>query len=287
MSGDATIDMQTVAQVLALAKQAGAEILRLRPQVIAETKADGSPVTIADKTASEMIVRGLAAITPHIPVVSEENPESDNRAILAAHDTYWITDPLDGTRSFLDGHDGFGVHIGLISKGEAVAGIVYFPAQGVAYFTDGATGAYRQQDGEAPARISLRAPLAEKDRALVAISWGVKKKTKGQDMPFDIVAAVGGARLCVLAEGGADAAVTEMPFSYWDIAAAHAVLKAAGGDYYRLDNGDRITYLAGSLAIPAAIAGEAGVAARLRPMVSIAIEQYRLNKARTPFRPAS
>lgn len=63
-----------------------------------------------------------------IPVVSEENPDEQNRAIVAAHSTYWIVDQLDGTQTFIDGFRGFGVHIGLIENGVPVTGVVYFPA---------------------------------------------------------------------------------------------------------------------------------------------------------------
>lgn len=271
----AIVSRADIDAVLDLAREAGREILRLRPQVVAESKADGSPVTIADKTASDIIIRGLARITPHIPVVSEEAPEADNKAVQAAHDTYWITDPLDGTRSYLDGHDGFGVHIGLISKGEAVAGVIYFPAAGTAYFTDGVNGAFRRQDGEAAEKISIRAAAPDDRRADVVISWGMMKAVKGKSLPFNVAPAVGGARLCVVAQGDADVAVTEIPFSYWDIAAAHAVLKAAGGDYFTLAGGNRVTYAPDRLGIPPAIAGDAAVVESLRGKINATLAEQR------------
>lgn len=254
-----------IRDVIALARQAGAEIMALRPAVVnnPEIKGDGSPVTLADKRASDIVMQGLAQLTPHIPVISEEAPDAANRAIIATHSKYWIVDPLDGTRSFIDGYDGFGVHIGLIDNGVPVAGVIYFPAQDVLYFTRG--GKAYCQDGQAAVReISVRDASATRLPLQVASSWKKHRQPAVADGSIVAAPAVGGARVCVTAQGITDIALIEAPFSYWDIAAAHAVLRAAGGELYELDTGVAIRYPAGSLAIPRAVGGHADVVTRER-----------------------
>ena len=255
-----------VAEVIDIARKAGAELLALRSTVIdkAETKQDGSPVTEADKKSSEIVIAGLAALTPSIPVVSEENAPVQNRALQDANAIYWIVDPLDGTRSYIDGYEGFGVHIGLIENGQPTMGVVYFPAQGILYYTDGAGGAFRQEDGRPPEQIRVNDKIADGEAPRAAVSW-VKHRLPGSlDIDFKPVPAVGGGRACAVAENAADLAIIEVPFSYWDIAAAHAILKAAGGDLFDLKSGAPVTYPQDRLYIFPAIGGHPDVVAEHR-----------------------
>ena len=245
--------------VVNIARQAGAEIMHMRDQVVgkAEYKGDGSPVTAADRRANDIVMRGLMSLTPDIPIVSEENPESENLAIQKSHHTYWVVDPLDGTRSYIEGFDGFGVHIGLIEKGEAKAAAIYFPAQGIAYYTDGKSGAFQQKDGRPREKITVRTKQEEGKSLTVAVSWVARRRPARDDVDYHPLAAVGGDRFCQAASGKADLALTEMPFAYWDIAAAHALLKAAGGDIFDLKTGARITYPNDRIYVPPALGGDA------------------------------
>lgn len=255
-----------IEDVIALAKQAGAEIMRLRPSVIAnpDIKGDGSPVTLADKTASDIVIKGLANLTPHIPVVSEERVDSENRDIQKNNKTYWIVDPLDGTRSYIDGFDGFGVHIGLIDNGVPVAGIIYFPALGLTYYTDGANGAFRREDGKPAQKLNLSAEVAATQPPRVTVSWKRNKRPDKAGGNYTDIPEVGGARVVAVAEGRVDLALIESPFSYWDIAAAHALLKAAGGELYDLKSGQPVRYPPERLDITPAIGGSAANVANHR-----------------------
>lgn len=271
--------------VIVIARKAGAEIMALRPLVIAnpEIKGDGSPVTKADKRASDIVMQGLAAVTPHIPVISEEAPDADNRAIQQASATYWIVDPLDGTRSYIDGYDGFGVHIGLIENGVPVAGVVYFPALDIVYYTD-ASKAYRQ-DAATLQEISVRMPAEKQNPLQVASSWKKHRQPAAADASIRAVPAVGGARAIVTAEGSTDLALIEAPFSYWDIAAAHAVLRAAGGELFELATGQPVRYPAGSLAIPRALGGHADMVAQEREkLLALADAAARAPRPNSPKR---
>jgi 3'(2'), 5'-bisphosphate nucleotidase len=255
-----------IEDVIALAKQAGAEIMRLRPSVIAnpDIKGDGSPVTLADKTASDIVIKGLGALTPHISVVSEERADSENRAIQKNNSTYWIVDPLDGTRSYIDGFDGFGVHIGLIENGVPVAGIIYFPALDLTYYTDGANGAFRREGNKPAVKLALSPEVASTQAPRVTVSWKRNKRPDKSGGNYTDIPEVGGARVVAVAEGRVDLALIESPFSYWDIAAAHALLRAAGGELYDLKTGLPTRYPPDRLDIAPAIGGRAGSVANHR-----------------------
>lgn len=255
-----------ILKVTEIAKRAGAEIMAMRDAVTgkAQYKGDGSPVTEADKRASDIVMNELALLTPHIPVISEEAPEAQNRAIQQSSDTYWIVDPLDGTRSYIDGFDGFGVHIGLIEKGQPKAAAIYFPAQGILYYTDGVNGAFIQEDGKPARKISVTAPLKDGDAPVIAVSWANRMKVLQQHMDHTQIQAVGGDRVCQTAAGHTDLGLIEIRFSYWDIAAAHALLRQARGELYNLQTGVPITYPNDKLFIEPAIAGHPDTVEKFR-----------------------
>ena len=260
-----------ITDIIAIAHKAGELLMDMRDKVQADVKGDGTPVTEADRQSSKIVIDGFAALTPDIPVISEENKRKDNLAIQEAHDTYWIVDPLDGTRSYLHGHDGFGVHIALIKDGEPVIGVCHFPADGVTYFAD-ENGSFCQHTNQAPQKMTVPDGVSAAPR--LAVSWVEKyRPVANKDLPYEAVLAVGGARLCCVAAGEADLAVTERMFSYWDVAAAHAVLRAAGGELVELHTGERIFYEKGRLEIPQAIAGHEHVIKELRGSVADAVKK--------------
>src|SRR5262249_8107835 len=107
----------------ALAVRAGALAVSLRGGDLAvERKARGEPVTVADRRASDLIVEGLAEAFPRDAIVSEELPPPSAGSVRT-----WYVDPIDGTRDYLDGDDGFTVMIGLAQRGNACLGVVYQP----------------------------------------------------------------------------------------------------------------------------------------------------------------
>ena len=258
-----------VDSVIDIARKAGDIIMSYRGKVTPEYKGDDSPVTKADKEASQTIINGLTAHTPDIPVVSEEEPAEKNKAILRTCETYWVTDPLDGTKTYIHGYDGFGVHIALVHKGEPVLGVAYFPAQGPneegkLYFTGNDGHAYVQVTGKSPKKIKAPKGVRAKDRIKAALGW-----RKDQNVDFigdyavDKVAAVGGARLCITAERQSEVAIMNMYFNYWDVAAGHAILKAAGGDLVNAKTGKTVRYDEESLITPPSIGAHPNVLKRL------------------------
>ena len=111
------------------------------------SKADDSPVTLADREAEVLILSRLSALYPEIQAVAEEQSEADGKP-ESVGDRFWLIDPLDGTKGFVQGKESFTVNIALIQDGVPVAGVVTAPATSTTWATS-ATGAARRRFGEA------------------------------------------------------------------------------------------------------------------------------------------
>lgn len=123
-----------IAPAIELARQAGEVILPYwRADVAVTTKTDDSPVTAADLAAHHLILAGLTALDPSIPVLSEEDADID-QSVRAGWQRWWLVDPLDGTKEFISGSEEFTVNIALIEKGRVVFGVVSMPTSGRCYF---------------------------------------------------------------------------------------------------------------------------------------------------------
>lgn len=192
-----------------------------------QVKSDDSPVTDADIAANTLIVEALSAIWPDIPIVAEESDlPSENAA-----ETFWLVDPLDGTRSFVRGEKEFTVNIGLIHHGKPVAGVIYVPAEDVLYYGAAGSGAYCVRDGGAPEIISARPKPA--DGVVVVKS---RAHAKGATAEFlkrlhitELLPSSSSVKFCVIAEGLADMYPRFGRTMEWDTAAGHAILEASGG----------------------------------------------------------
>ncbi len=213
-----------------IAEEAGRLILPLwRTGLDVETKSDNSPVTVADKRAETLILARLAELFPGVPVVSEEDA-SEFGAPEKIADRFFLVDPLDGTKAFVRGDPNFTVNIGLIEGGQPVAGAVVAPPTSEVWLTS-SRGALKRQPGQAAKAVKVRA--AGPGGAVALISHTMKP-----DVLADLQARYGFAhteamdssiKLCRIAEGSADIYPRHGPTMEWDIAAAHAVLLAAGG----------------------------------------------------------
>ena len=223
--------------------QAGDAILQIYSgDIEVQHKDDESPLTKADLAAHEIIVAGLKRITPDIPIISEES-EPPSFAVRSGWPAYWLVDPLDGTKEFINRNGEFTVNIALIEDGLASFGIVGVPVQNKIYIGDVGKGqATVISDGKA-SPISGRTMSADIDELVVVASrsHGGERLEQyldelGAKFNSSSRTPVGSSlKLCVLAEGNADCYPRLGPTSEWDIAAAHAVLSAAGGEVYRFD----------------------------------------------------
>jgi 3'(2'), 5'-bisphosphate nucleotidase len=229
-----------------IALDAGAAILEVYdagPQVC--YKDDHSPVTEADERAEAIILEKLAAAFPHIPVVAEESVSS-GRVPDISGGTFFLVDPLDGTKEFINRRNDFTVNIALIEGNVPVAGIVYAPAQRCAYVADGGRAEKLLLD---PAwalehRQAIRVRVRGAELTAVASRSHNSSETEAFLTGHGVMnyASVGSSlKFCLLAEGKADVYPRFGRTMEWDTAAGDAVLKAAGGSVVRLD-GSRLLY---------------------------------------------
>jgi 3'(2'), 5'-bisphosphate nucleotidase len=233
-------------------------ILRLRATDGLRTKADGSPVTAADEAAEAAIRDGLARFAPDYPVVSEEADERDRPAVTGGR--LILVDPLDGTRDFIAGRDEYTVNIGMLSDGEPVLGVVAAPALGLMWRGIVGVGAERlefDRDGalSPPAAIRTRKYAAEHCTVMVSRSH-LDERTAAYlaALPHAALLRSGSAvKFCRVAEGSADHYPRLAPTCDWDVAAGHAVLRAAGGVVVAPD-GSPIVYGTAKRRIPGFLA---------------------------------
>lgn len=227
-------------ELVALADRAGEAVMAIyATDFEVKTKDDFSPVTEADVAAEAIILEGLSELTPEIPVVAEEQMAAGNKPDLRG-DHYWLVDPLDGTKEFLNRNDEFTVNIGLIEGDRTVLGVVYAPALETSYWGAAGHGAHRRNcDGTSA--ITVRTPP---EAGITVI--GSRRHGKGGEMekflkPYtvaDNMAAGSSLKFCLVAAGEADIYPRFGPTSEWDTSAGHAVLEAAGGRVTNPDGSD-------------------------------------------------
>ena len=219
-----------LARAIELARLAGAEVLRMqRGELRVEMKPGDEPVTAADRRASEMIVAGLAASFPDDPVISEELSPAPG-ALGAPR--FWLVDPIDGTKDFIRGEDGYSVMIGLVCDGRPTVGVVYQPVIDRLFFgTPG--GAEMTYQGQTTA-LAVSPVAAAADARLVAskshrsADLDRVKERLGIDNELNIGSV--GVKLCVIAAGIRDLYVNPAAKTKaWDTCAPEAILVPAGG----------------------------------------------------------
>lgn len=245
-----------------IATRAGAQIMRHFGTASAELKSDDSPVTIADREAEALISQELAALTPDLQIIGEEACSIAMPDRL--DDQFFLVDPLDGTKEFLNGRPDFTVNIGLIYENQPIAGVIFAPARQTLYLS-GQRSAFTAQvkdfnqiTSSDMHPIQMRQP---DPAALVAIASRSHLSPETQDYLeqhaiSDTMSAGSSLKFCVLAEGRADLYPRHGRTMEWDTAAGHAILNSAGGDVRRLD-GTPFLYgkLKDGLANPYFIAG--------------------------------
>ena len=226
-----------------------------REQLIIDLKADHSPVTHVDKIISASIVEALYKLTPNIPVVSEEEiiPQING-------DTFWLVDPIDGTKSYIAGEDTYTINIGLIENGKPQYGFIYQPPTKLLYYTNISRQFCIELDG-AP-----YVPVARDDHDIKAVigTRGMDKNIKeffAQNHVTQVEMVPSSVKLCMIAEGAADLYSNFGETMEWDIAAGHAIILASGGDVIDVRTGQSMQYLKNELRNNGFVAFGAGVGA--------------------------
>jgi len=213
-----------------VAVRAGDRILEIyNTDFAVENKDDKSPLTAADMASHEAILAGLKSISDEIPVLSEESSGIDWQERKQWR-TYWLVDPLDGTKEFIKKNGEFTVNIALIHDHKPVLGSVYVPVSKTCYSGIQGSGAYKE-NGDGKKSISTR--TTHKDRFAVAgsRSHGSEAQKTFMDRLGDteIIAIGSSLKFCLVAEGKVDIYPRFGPTSEWDTGAAHCVVEQAGG----------------------------------------------------------
>ncbi len=218
-----------LAEVSAVAEAAGREIMAVYGTDFASwQKDDESPLTQADLRADAEIRKGLEQAFPGVFILSEESSSQGPKGA----DTFFLVDPLDGTREFLKRNDEFTVNIALVESGEPVAGVVFAPALGELFYAARGLGAWKKVGGI----VSRLATAAPSDAAPLRVMGSRSHGGEATDVwlarldrSYSFVAAGSSLKFCRIAEGRADIYPRLGPTCQWDTAAAHGVLLEAGG----------------------------------------------------------
>ncbi|MBZ2189214.1 3'(2'),5'-bisphosphate nucleotidase CysQ [Alcanivorax sp. JB21] len=230
--------MALLEAVVTLAGQAGEAIRTIyeRGDISVTRKADDSPLTEADMAAHHLIDAGLKALTPEVPVLSEESAAVDIAERLS-WPLFWLVDPLDGTQEFIRRNGEFTVNIALIEDGVPVMGVVQVPVTGEVFLglnTDKVTGAWHQS-GHVRDAIRARSPaspvtlVASRRHGAGAVA-ALEDAIEARMGPVARTSMGSSLKLCRIAQGRADIYPRLAPTAEWDTAAAHAIVKAAGGE---------------------------------------------------------
>ncbi len=226
-----------LAEVVSFCREAGAEILRLYGGETSVTyKDDRSPLTAADKASHQLLVRRLLALTPGIPVISEESASRPDPG-SALNGQFWLVDPLDGTKEFLKRSGNFTVNVALIRNGQPVLGAVFAPVSDVAYFAQRGSGSWRQQSGEEAVPIHTRSSVVQQLRIVASKDHAGPEVQAllGRFPTAEIISIGSSLKFCMVAEGHADFYPRFVGTMEWDTAAAQCVVEESGGSVLTLD----------------------------------------------------
>ena len=221
-------------QVVSIATEAGKVIREIYQQgsYEREIKDDNTPVTSADLASHELIMQRLKALTPDIPVLSEEDADIP-LSVRERWSRYWLVDPLDGTGEFIAGSGDFSVIIALVENHKPVLGVVYVPMTEVSYFAYAGHGAFKQRNGQVQQIHSKQhSDSAEQLRIAVSRRQDPQKVLRlFNDASQCELVVLGGAALksCLVAEGHADCYLRVGPTGEWDTGAAQIIIEEAGG----------------------------------------------------------
>ncbi|MGP9765428.1 3'(2'),5'-bisphosphate nucleotidase CysQ [Halomonas sp. AOP13-D3-9] len=226
------IDQALLDAIERIASDAGDAIMSVYAREFSvEEKDDKSPLTEADIAAHNVIVCGLQALPVQFPILSEEDIEGFSGA--DAEGRYWLVDPLDGTKEFIKRNGEFTVNIALIENGKPVLGVVTAPALEVGYVAAQGMGAFKvEADGS-------RKAIAVAGKPKAGVTWRVvgSRSHPSTDLAawleqlgeHTMLPMGSSLKLCIIAEGFADAYPRLGPTCLWDTGAAHAVVLEAGG----------------------------------------------------------
>lgn len=230
---DSHLSTARLDEIVALARAAGDAIMAVYrgDDLGISHKSDASPLTLADLAAHQVITAGLHRFTPQIPILSEED-FSVTDAKRHQWTLFWLIDPLDGTKEFINRNGEFTVNIALIENGVPVLGVVYAPARDVCYYAAQGLGAFVQHNQLPAQPIYAQARVEGEMTKVVASRSHCDDRTRSllnELGSYECISMGSSLKLCLVAEGVAHFYPRLGPTMEWDTAAAHAIVNEAGG----------------------------------------------------------
>ncbi|MEE4245262.1 MAG: 3'(2'),5'-bisphosphate nucleotidase CysQ [Kangiellaceae bacterium] len=222
--------------LIALSRLASNSILDFyqKKEIAVSYKANNTPLTEADIASHRIISDGLEQLTPDVPIISEE---SKSIAFLTRRQwsTYWLIDPLDGTREFIERSDQFSTNIALIVNHRPVVGVIFSPVDETCYYAAKDHGAYKFTCDHSARKIYTRSvPIVANNPQYTIVVSSRYNKQRIANLSDRLGSAnkliMGSSlKMCLIAEGKADLYPRFGPTGEWDTAAAHIILQEAGG----------------------------------------------------------
>ena len=240
------LSLKQIDSLIEISKEAGEAIMNIySTNYDYAIKKDDSPITIADTTSNDIISDSLRSLTPNIPILSEENSDIPYEERYS-WETYWLVDPLDGTKEFINQNKDFTVNIALIEKNLPILGVIYAPALSLLYFAEKDLGSYKLMTNKKI--ISLKGSkklnsnkknysdtikiIGSRSHPSKELDTWLKKNFKN----YEIIKRGSSIKFCEIAEGKADIYPRFGSTSEWDIAAGQVILEQSGGSLKDFNN---------------------------------------------------
>jgi len=252
--------------VLNIARIAGDAILKVyRTDFDVYFKEDMSPLTKADKWAHDIIQNGLDNLTPSIPILSEEGVNIAYEERLA-WERYWLVDPLDGTKEFVNKNDEFTINIALMENTLPIFGIVYAPALDQMYWGRSNVASYKIVNNGSSKQILVKSQTINPIQIAVSRSHQSDKINKfiSQFDEYNLIHMGSSLKICYVSDGSVHFYPRLGPTMEWDTAASHAIIKGAGGELIKHGTNKPICYNKENLRNPEFIAGNFDLIRSLR-----------------------
>ena len=262
-------------KALDIAKEAGKVILEVyNTNFKVSYKQDQSPLTIADKRSHKIIVTKLKELTPQFPILSEEGKDIPYE-VRRQWEYFWLVDPIDGTKEFINRNGEFTVNIALIEKNRPVLGIIYVPVKNILYYAQRGKGAFKLE-GEKLIRLRVNKNISKNGyRVIISRSHATREV---DDFLKDIsikekISAGSSLKFCLVAEGRADIYPRFSPTMEWDTAAGQAIVEQTRGKVISFETSTPLKYNKVNLLNPWFIATKA----TLKCNISRHVRRFRMS----------
>jgi len=237
------LNKQLIISTIEIAKEAGEAISQIyNSDFDYQIKKDLSPITAADRLSHKIITERLEILTPEIPILSEENCNIPFK-IRAQWTDYWLVDPLDGTKEFINNNGEFTVNIALISNNTPILGIIHIPITHETYWGSKNKGSFYLNENDDVVSISVSNNHQNPIRIVASRSHpsDMLNDLLEKIIDYEIIKIGSSIKFCHIASGQADCYPRFGPTSEWDTAAGEAIVRYASGHMVTL-NGNLMNY---------------------------------------------